>query len=259
MASLSLEGSEFGPMLNGINSPARMTKQTKYLSSKCARSALVVDLTWFGACLDHVRPCQVRCQIDQHGFPCYKRMYQCILTIFCYNFQYEDKDADMLFMHNFNHVMAWHGITKWHFKDFHGRQCHAHIFPCMQLKRFVKLCKLEHGWQIQFALKIPKGLMTRFIPLLGYPFCHQVGQGRTTIEFHTFICNGHPFCINIANGKVPHLRMHLKMLMKIQKLEHMWWGELAGGQGSSHPWDGCFLNKLDKVLATLEKSWMKQR
>jgi hypothetical protein len=32
--------------------------------------------------------------------------------------QSKDKDAQMFFWHNLNNVMAWHGISKPHFKGF---------------------------------------------------------------------------------------------------------------------------------------------
>ena len=39
--------------------------------------------------------------------------------------------------------------------------------PCMHLKRFFKLLKLEHGWRKKLALKLPKDLVARLIPILG--------------------------------------------------------------------------------------------
>ena len=69
--------------------------------------------------------------------------------------------------------------------------------PAMHLKRFVKFHELEHRRQRQLALKLPKDLVTRFIPLLGQPFLPQVGQGWTIIKFNVLLCNGHLSCINI--------------------------------------------------------------
>jgi hypothetical protein len=48
----------------------------------------------------------------------YDGTYQRIMTIACCNFQSKDKDAQVLFWHNLNHVMARHGIPKPHFKGF---------------------------------------------------------------------------------------------------------------------------------------------
>jgi hypothetical protein len=48
----------------------------------------------------------------------YYGTYQCVMTIACCNFQSEDKDAEVLFWHNLNYVMARHGIPKPHFKGF---------------------------------------------------------------------------------------------------------------------------------------------
>ncbi len=48
----------------------------------------------------------------------YDGTYQRIMTIACCDFQSEDKDAQVLFWHNLNHVMARHGIPKPYFKGF---------------------------------------------------------------------------------------------------------------------------------------------
>ena len=48
----------------------------------------------------------------------YDMVYQRIMTIACCDFQSEDKDAQVLFWHNLNHVMARHSIPHPNFKGF---------------------------------------------------------------------------------------------------------------------------------------------
>ena len=40
------------------------------------------------------------------------------MTIACCNFQYEDKDAQVIFWKNLNHVVALHGVLNPKFKGF---------------------------------------------------------------------------------------------------------------------------------------------
>ena len=50
----------------------------------------------------------------------------------------------------------------------HQHSANAKItHPRMHLKRFVKFRELEHGRRRQLVLKLPKGLVTKLIPLLG--------------------------------------------------------------------------------------------
>ena len=48
----------------------------------------------------------------------YDGTFQWIMTIACCDFQSEDKDAQVLFWQNLNHVMARHGIPHPNFKGF---------------------------------------------------------------------------------------------------------------------------------------------
>ena len=48
----------------------------------------------------------------------YHGTYQWVMTISCCDFQSEDKDAQVLFEHNLNHVMACHGIPRLTFIGF---------------------------------------------------------------------------------------------------------------------------------------------
>ena len=48
----------------------------------------------------------------------YDATYQCIMTIACYDFQSEDKDAQIIFWKNLNHVMARHGVPLLQFQGF---------------------------------------------------------------------------------------------------------------------------------------------
>ena len=71
----------------------------------------------------------------------------------------------------------------------------------------------------------------------------------TTIEFHVFICNVHPSCIN--NLPLPLYVLH-KFVQNPQKqvvlsFQKAWW------QGSSQSWDSRFLNNSNN----LRKPWMK--
>ena len=52
------------------------------------------------------------------GCNLYDGTYQRIMIHFCCNFQSDNKDAQVFFWHNLNHVMARHGIPKPHFKGF---------------------------------------------------------------------------------------------------------------------------------------------
>ena len=49
------------------------------------------------------------------------------------------------------------------------RQCKI-THPRIHLKRFVKFRELEHGRQRELVLKLPKDLVSKLIPLLGYLF-----------------------------------------------------------------------------------------
>ena len=40
----------------------------------------------------------------------YDATYQCVMTIACCKFQFKDKDAQIIFWKNLNHVMARHGV-----------------------------------------------------------------------------------------------------------------------------------------------------
>src|SRR6202161_3696409 len=55
----------------------------------------------------------------------YNGTYQRIMTIVCCDFQSEDKDAQVLFWHNLNHVMSRHGFPKPHFKGFMADRAQA--------------------------------------------------------------------------------------------------------------------------------------
>ena len=55
----------------------------------------------------------------------YDGTYQRIMTIACCEFQSEDKDAQVLFWHNLNQVMAWHGIPHPNFIGFMANSAQA--------------------------------------------------------------------------------------------------------------------------------------
>ena len=57
--------------------------------------------------------------------------------------------------------MQWPSIL--HKQSAIGKVTH----PRRHLKRFVKLRELKHWWQKKLALKLPKDLVARLIPLLG--------------------------------------------------------------------------------------------
>ena len=134
MASPSFEVLALGPMSSGINYQARVTSRTRFLFSKCQRSALVVRSTWLSTCnmagiLSMLGSCPTMSNKSPSGqiMVChvYDGTYQRVMTIACCDCQSEDNDAQVLLWHNLNHVMARHGIPKPHFKKFIGNSAQA--------------------------------------------------------------------------------------------------------------------------------------
>lgn len=52
----------------------------------------------------------------------------------------------------------------------------------MHLKGLVKLQVIEHGRQNKLALVLPKGLVTRLNPIMGYHFHQQVRQWHSNLK-----------------------------------------------------------------------------
>jgi hypothetical protein len=133
MASPNLEVSAPGPISSGINSQAKVTTHIKFLFSRCSRPgpSSGVDLVKRmqpGGDLEHawIMSNHVKRVAKWTTMAChvYDRTYQRIMTIAYCDFQSEDKDAQVLFWHNLNHVMAWYGIPKPHFKGFMDDSAH---------------------------------------------------------------------------------------------------------------------------------------
>ena len=119
MASQSSEVLAIGRTSNGINSHDKVTIQTIYSSSRYPRLVLEVEWIWFDRCnwvgdlenawmmSDHVKRVKRWTTMAAHV---YDETYQQVMTISCCDFQSEDKDVQVLFYQNFNHVIAQHGI-----------------------------------------------------------------------------------------------------------------------------------------------------
>ena len=73
--------------------------------------------------------------MDHHGVSCvrldipachvYDWTYQRVMTISCYDFQSEDKDAQVIFWNNLNHVMRRHRIPMPQFRGFMANSAQA--------------------------------------------------------------------------------------------------------------------------------------
>ena len=59
----------------------------------------------------------------------YDATYQLVMIIVCYNFQSEDKNAQIIISKNLNHVMAWHGIPLPQFQGFMDDSAQANSNP----------------------------------------------------------------------------------------------------------------------------------
>ena len=77
----------------------------------------------------------------------YDSTYQHVMTIACDNFQFEDKDAQVVFLKNFNHVMARHGVPNPHFKGFIADSAHVNwnvvriVYGSSVLLQIITVCK----------------------------------------------------------------------------------------------------------------------
>ena len=71
---------------------------------------------------DHVKCINGWMIMAYHIYDC---TYQWVMTIACYDFQFKDKDARVIFWKNFNHIMAENGVFNPQFKGFMADSTYA--------------------------------------------------------------------------------------------------------------------------------------